>query len=58
MEQDPDADLVCAGKCRHSKHYHLVKMEGDDSGARGCCKVDCACMEFVKPKDPPAPAKA
>lgn len=50
-----DRDEPCGGHCSHPKHYHLVKLEGDESGARGCCKVDCPCMKFV-PRPKPAQA--
>lgn len=36
----------CAGKCRHSKHYHVIKVIGEP-GKLACAKVDCSCMEYV-----------
>lgn len=44
-------DENCNGKCKHAKHYHVVKFEGKTA----CAKVDCACMDYVPaPKLPEA----
>lgn len=39
----------CAGRCKHSSTYHMVKLVSPSGIVEyGCAKVDCPCMKFVE----------